>query len=228
MNLLKTNIAQHATIRLVHSGRLKPSALKPLAPTEELQKQLSDLEGATSGRLEAETRGLDDLDHRELVFAVPHAAFINASFAYPRATGNRFNGPGRGAWYCGFLVETAIAEVGFHLTRELGYIARYENTSEYGEMLADFIGQFHDLRNENPLPTCLDPDPSKGYPAGQLLANNLRSQESSPGLIYPSVRHSGGTCLVAFRPNVVQNVRQGDMWRLTWAGTPAYSYSKIP
>jgi hypothetical protein len=213
-------------VRLVHSGRLKPPALAPLAPSEDLLERLSELEGATSGRLEAETHGLGNLDPRELVFNVPHAAFINASFAYPRATGNRFNAADRGAWYCGFVVETAIAEVGFHLTRELNYIGRYENTSEYGEMLADFIGRFHDLRAVDPAPACLDPDPTVGYPAGQGLARELLAV-GSPGLVYPSVRHQHGTCLVAFRPSVVQNVRQGAMWRLTWAGLPTYAFEKI-
>lgn len=226
MNVPTSAVAQEATVRLVHSGRLKPPALAPLAPNEDLLERLSELEGATSGRLEAETHGLGNLDPRELVFNVPHATFINASFSYPRATGNRFNGPDRGAWYCGFIVETAIAEVGFHLTRELNYIGRYENTSEYGEMLADFIGRFHDLRAVDPVPACLDPDPTVGYPAGQALARELLGK-GSPGLVYPSVRHRHGTCLVAFRPSVVQNVRQGAMWRLTWAGTPTYSFEKI-
>jgi hypothetical protein len=221
-----TAIAQEATVRLVHSGRLKPPALAPLAPSEDLLERLSELEGATSGRLEAETHGLGNLDPRELVFNVPHAAFINASFAYPRATGNRFNAADRGAWYCGFVVETAIAEVGFHLTRELNYIGRYQNTSEYGEMLADFIGRFHDLRAVDPAPACLDPDPTVGYPAGQGLARELLAV-GSPGLVYPSVRHQHGTCLVAFRPSVVQNVRQGAIWRLTWAGFPTYAFEKI-
>jgi hypothetical protein len=197
-----------------------------LAPSEDLLGRLSELEGATSGRLEAETHGLGNLDPRELVFNVPHAAFINASFAYPRATGNRFNAADRGAWYCGFVVETAIAEVGFHLTRELNYISRYENTSEYGEMLADFIGRFHDLRAVDPAPACLDPDPIVGYPVGQGLARELLAV-GSPGLVYPSVRHQHGTCLVAFRPSVVQNVRQGAIWRLTWAGLPTYAFEKI-
>jgi RES domain-containing protein len=218
-------IAQRATVRLVHSGRLKPSVLEPLAPTAGLLTALTELEGATSGRLEAETRGLGGLDPRELAFNVPHANFINAAFAYPRTTGNRFNGPERGAWYCGFDVATAIAEVGFHLTRELDYIGRYDNTSDYAEMLADFIGLYHDLRGAASPPPCLHPDPAIGYPAGQELAAALMA-EGSPGLIYPSVRHRDGTCLVAFRPAVVQNVRQGAMWRLTWAGSRAYAASQ--
>jgi RES domain len=48
------------------------------------------------------------------------ANFINAAFVYfrPREL-NRFNGPGRGAWYAALAVETCQAEVAFHLAREL-------------------------------------------------------------------------------------------------------------
>jgi hypothetical protein len=27
--------------------------------------------------------------------------------------------------------------------------------------------------------------------------------------VYPSIRHKGGTCLACFRPDLVQNLRQG-------------------
>ena len=57
-----------------------------------------------------------------------------------------------------------------------------------------------------------------GYPAGQALARDLAGR-SSNGIVYPSVRQPGGTCLVAFRPDLVQNVRQGDLWRLQWQGS---------
>src|SRR3546814_4610959 len=32
----------------------------------------------------------------------------------------------------------------------------------------------------------------------------------------PSVRRPEGTCLIAFRPHVVRNMRQGAIWRLEW------------
>mgnify|MGYP006155700657 CR=1 FL=1 len=40
------------------------------------------------------------------------------------------------------------------------------------------------------------------------------------GIIYPSVRHQGGTCFAILRPAAVQSVRQGDVWRLSWKGRP--------
>jgi hypothetical protein len=40
------------------------------------------------------------------------------------------------------------------------------------------------------------------------------------GVIYPSVRHPAGTNLACFRPALVGNVRKGQAYRLTWAGSP--------
>ena len=45
---------------------------------------VAEIEGATSGRLIAEERGLGGLTADELVHGVPHAKFINASFAYAK------------------------------------------------------------------------------------------------------------------------------------------------
>ncbi len=216
-----TEIAQRDTVRLVHSGRLKPPALERLASRPELVTSLNDLEQATS----AGARGITELDPREMVYGVPHQNIINAAFAYSRANGNRFNGPKRGAWYCAFDVETAIAEIGFHLTRELDYVGRYDNVGDYAAFLADFIGLYHDLRSARPAPPCLHPDQTIGYPAGQELAAALM-REGSAGLIYPSVRYRGGICLAVFRPAAVQNVREEETWRLTWAGRREYTISR--
>ena len=114
---------------------------------------------------------------------------------------------------------TSAQEVGFHRTRELGFIGRYEDEARYVELLADFIGDFPDLHGE--AHRSLDPDPEAGYPAGQALAADLR-REGYRGLIYPSVRHDGGRCFVAFDPGIIQNVRPGASWKFVWKGVPEF------
>ena len=221
-------LAQHDTIRLVPSARLKEASLAPLVDNDEEYEALVALEYATHGRLEAQASGLDDLDPKELVFGVPCFTFINAAFCYPRPGGNRFNDEHRGAWYCGFEVETSLAEVRYHLTRALHDAGMFYNTTDYAELFADFIGVFQDLILDNPRPDCLDPDIDVGYPAGQALAKKLRGEKGVSGIVYPSVRQSGGTCLVALYPAVVQNVRQGGLWRMTWSGKPEPTITQNP
>ena len=198
----------------------------PLAANHGALEDLASLESATNGRLRAEQSGLPDLAPQELVFGRPGQTFINAAFTHTRQGGNRFNDENRGAWYCAFEVETSVAEVSYHLTRELANIGRFENITDYAELLADFIGSFHDSRGQNPRPDYLNPDPAIGYPAGQALARELRSQGGN-GIVYSSARRGGGTCLVALRPDLVQNFRQGEIWRLEWQGTPQPSVSRV-
>jgi RES domain-containing protein len=214
-----TLLTQRDTVRLIPTGRLKDPVLLPLAPDPAALDELAQLESATNGRLRAEEAGLPDLDPRELLFGRAGRTFVNAAFTHTRPGGNRFNGDERGAWYAAFEARTALAEVAYHLARELEAIGRFENVTDYAELLADFVGRFHDLRGAG-VETCLDPDTAIGYPAGQALARRLRAEENSNGIVYPSVRRRGGTCLVAFRPDLVQNLREGGIWRLEWHGSP--------
>jgi RES domain-containing protein len=219
-------IALERTVRLVATARLRDPVLLQLVGERYLD-DLVEIEGATNGRLAAEQQGTEALDARELVGGLPHANFINAAFAYfrPREL-NRFNGPGRGAWYAALHVETCKAEVGFHLTRELQRVNDFNAVVDYAEMFASFAGEFVDLRSVNPRPDCLHPDPAVGYPAGNSLAELIRNNGHN-GIIYPSVRHEEGTCLVALWPAAVQSVAQGRVLRAAWTGNPTPIWGEL-
>ena len=205
-------------VRLVSTARLRKPVLADLVGEEDLDT-LAEIEGATSDRLLRQRRGGAGISPKEFVFGVPGHSFINAAFAYARPRSlNRFNGPNRGAWYAAFEVETAIAEVSFHLTRELDNIGVYETMVDYAELFASFAGEFLDLRNlPDPQPECLNPDIEIGYPHGNAVADAARTKGLN-GIIYPSVRRKGGTCLVALIPHAVQSVAQGQVIRLVWKG----------
>lgn len=206
------------TVRLAPTANRRPSVLKALVDDADLDA-LWEIESATSTRLVAEGRGLDDLNASEFVFGVPHAKFINAAFAYARPRElNRFNDSGRGAWYAALDVETCLQEVAFHMTRFLGQTGEYRAAVEYVELHASLAGEFVDLR-EGCDHDCLGRDPAVAYPLGNALANAARARGLN-GIIYPSVRHDGGTCFAALWPHAVQSVAQGAYWRLEWADDP--------
>jgi RES domain-containing protein len=214
------------TVRLVASARLREAILKPLVDSEEEFQQLAEIESATNARLVAQERGTDGLDPKELIYGVPHAAFINASFSYAKPLElNRFNGPARGAWYAALEIETALDEVIFHLTEFLSRSGLDHAVVEYSEMFASLAGRFLDLRGQAGHPS-LNPDKSAGYPAGNALADSVRNKGLN-GIIYPSVRHAGGTCVVALWPHAVQSVVQGGVIRLTWAGASVPKIERI-
>lgn len=212
-------VAHPRTVRLVSTARLRAPVLAPLADSDDELSELAEIEAATSSRMQAQVTGISGLAANELVYDVPHAHFINASFAYakPREP-NRFNGETRGAWYAALAVETCLAEITFHMTDFLARTGVFEAVAEYAEMFCSVSGEFLDLR---PMPAhpALSTDKTRGYPEGNRLALEAR-RAGLNGIVYPSVRHPGGTCFAILRPAAVQSVRQGDVWRLTWKGRP--------
>ncbi|MET0266055.1 MAG: RES family NAD+ phosphorylase [Duganella sp.] len=214
-----TTLRQFDTCRLLPSrfADIEDSVLAPLADSDAHLRDLFDLDNATNARLRTQNGGASGISVDELVFGVPNFRIVNAAFTYARPEGSRFNDGRRGAWYCAFDAATALAEVAFHKTVEYAEINRFDDSVQYQCMLADFSATFHDLRGQPRYQDCLAPD---NYLASQLLAEQLLDG-GALGLIYPSVRHPGGTNLACFRPALVGNVRRGAAYRLTWQGNPA-------
>jgi RES domain-containing protein len=213
-----TQLRQFDTVRLIPSrfADAEDSVLAPLAENDAVLRDLFDLDNATNDRLRGESGLLPGIGMDELVFGVPNFRMINAAYTYARPEGSRFNDGERGAWYCAFEPETALAEVSFHKTVEYQEIGRFDDSVTYQALLADFTAVFHDIRAGADWADCLAPD---SYIASQRLAAGLL-EAGSMGIIYPSVRHPGGTNLACFRPALVGNVRKGNAYRLTWAGSP--------
>lgn len=226
-------LAEPRLVRLVATARLRDPVLHLLLRDPSLGvvdpdtlarrvAELAEIEGATSTRLTHEAT-------QAAVFprGRPHAAFVNAAFAYPRPReANRFNSRHFGAWYAAWAVTTCLAEVAFHLGRELARAGDLRATVDWAELWASFAGDYVDLRGVAPRPACLDPDPAIGYPAGNGLAAAARDAGLN-GIVYPSVRDAAGTCLVALWPHAVQSVAQGAVWRTEWVGAARPNVSRL-
>lgn len=212
------------TVRLVSTARLRPPVLEALVSADEIEA-LAEIEGATSARLIAQERGTEGIGRQELVYGIPYAAFINAAFAYakPRQP-NRFNAR-RGAWYAALDVTTCMREVAWHMADFLAKSGVLKGVVEYSEMFASMAGEFVDLRGA-PTDRRLDPDPAIGYPAGNALADAARARGLN-GIVYPSVRHAGGTCIVALMPHAVQSVAPGAVYRFVWSGSPDPAIARV-
>lgn len=216
--LKTTIIAKEKSIRLVSSARARDSVLKALVDETEFDI-LAQIEGATSTRLKAQGRGIDGLDPKELVFGVSCETFINASFAYSKPLElNRFNGPTRGAWYAALEVETCIAEVKFHITEFLYESGKFKTKVQYAELFASLAGEYLDLF-ATPDHAALHENPNISYPVGNQIAEYALAQKLN-GIVYPSVRKSGGTCFAVLRPSAVQSVTQGGLWNFEWNDNP--------
>jgi len=210
-------VRQIDTHRLVPSRHLRPDAsvLAAIAGDADDLQAVLDLDAATNDRLLAAEQRLPAIGLEELVFAVPHADVVNAAFCHAHPLGARFSGPERGAWYAAFELATSQAEVAFHKSVQLAEIGRFEDSVTYDDYVADVSASFHDLRRARGFAACLDP---RSYVASQALAEQLLAA-GSLGVVYPSVRRRGGTCVACFRPALVSNVRRGATHRFTWTGT---------
>ena len=208
-------VRQLDTHRLIPSRHLPrgDSVLVAIADDDAHLQALFDLDLATNDRLAAEHQLLPGIGLEELVFGVPHATVINASFCHAHPLGGRFNGPDRGAWYAGFDLATSQAEVAFHKSVQLAEIGRFEDSVTYDDYRADFSANFHDLRRARGFRDCLAPD---RYIESQALAERLL-EAGSLGVVFPSVRGSG-VCVACFRPALVANVRRAKVYRFTWTG----------
>jgi hypothetical protein len=220
--LPETVFTDPETIRLISTAYIDEPALAPLSDDADGLDFLEQLESLTSRRQGLGMPLPAGLKRAELLSEASGYGwtFINAAFCYTRPAGNRFNDASRGAWYAAFgplAIETAQAEVAFHLSRELENVGVFENVTAYRELVAGFTATMADLRSR-PDEACLSPDPEIAYPEGQRLARELAAARIA-GLLYPSARHEDGECLVAFRPNLVQNVRPGRKWVFTWTGS---------
>jgi RES domain-containing protein len=209
-------VRQRATHRMI-AARYSPSGsvLSSISDNDSMLADLAELDGATNDRLLGEEGLLPGISVQELVYGVRYASIVNAAFTHKNPAGSRFNDGTRGAWYAGVERATSIAEVAYHRGRQLENIDwKEEERSTYDDYLADFTTEFHDLRGADheaparqyrkflkpgPVPAC--------YAESQQLARTLLAAKSN-GLIYPSVRNPGGTCIACFRPALVYNVRR--------------------
>lgn len=191
------------------------SVLTRLTDDPDTLDAIFELDNATNDRLLAESRLLPGIDERELVFGIPSYRIINAAFCHPSPGGSRFNNSDRGAWYASYEVETSQREVAYHRQLWLKETKWDEpDTADYMDYLADFRADFHDLRSSKKHSNCLSPT---SYVASQALSSELLALGSA-GIVYPSVRRRGGTCIACFRPVLVTNVRKGNVYQLQFDG----------
>jgi hypothetical protein len=216
-------VRKYDTSRLIPSKHGGETVLARIADDDPHLQDIFELDQATNDRLLAENNFAPGIASHELIFGVPYFRMVNAAFCHPHPKGSRFNGPDRGAWYAGFEIETAQAEVAHHKWLELVETRWFEETATYIEYRADFSSDFHDLREQSDFAGCLDP---ASYLESQRLAAALLDA-GSLGLVYPSVREPRGTCVVCFRPVVVGNVRKGAMLQFQWSGSPTPTIKEV-
>lgn len=178
--------------------------------------RLARLVGAGAEAVEAEA----DLAREQLTSALPvpraqwyrgkHAEFIMPPFLAPSPS--RFSDGRYGVLYSAFALETAATEHGYHLQFFLqsaraprGFFRRQHITLQAKRPVPD-------LRRDDP--ALFDPN---DYRIAQERGSCVRA-DGAPALVYPSVRHRGGTCVAFFIPSSIGQVRLLDTIAYAWDG----------
>jgi RES domain-containing protein len=172
-----------------------------------------ELEALTNPRLRAALGPIQRIPLADRVVG-PGSAFIMASFAYPRAA--RFSDAEHGAYYAARELATAVAEVVFHRAR----FAASTRTPpmDFDERVAEATieGEFVDLRELPDDAAIYDPDPMH-YALAQAEAARLR-EGGAGGIVYRSVRRTGGECVAVFIPRLIRDARTTHYLGLRWDG----------
>jgi hypothetical protein len=147
----------------------------------------------------------------------PGASWLMAPFTHVSPDRpSRFTDGSYGVLYVGRVFETALFETIHHHARFMARTAEAPGwTSQFREIVLSVTADLHDLRGAE----------AAGHPAlnhedyvvSQSLARTLRAA-GSDGVVYPSIRHSGGECAALFYPDGAANPIQGRHLDYHWDG----------
>lgn len=199
--------------------RLINSAFPPIDLFEDIADPkdwalLAQAEGRTNPRL-SQSIGRLDLIPRNRRVGGAGASYVMAPFVHCSTDRpGRFHDGSYGAFYAGDSFETAVAETLHHVGR---FLAATNEVPGWIAEMRELIGQIDtpllDLRGGGYAELLAPAD----YAASQSFAKSQRAQ-GADGIVYPSVRQTGGECIAAFWPAVMHVPTQGRHLRYHWSG----------
>ncbi|WP_320821795.1 RES family NAD+ phosphorylase [Reinekea sp.] len=175
---------------------------------------LAALESDTNDRLLNDAGALALVPLGERIFG-PGSTPVMAAFTHI-GHDNRFNDASIGAYYAALSKQTAIAETRFHRQR-------FMSASNDPPGSVQMRCYSNDMASEVSLESLCAADfrgffgASTQYAASQAYAAERRGTGTA-GFYYPSVRDTGGRCVVAFRPNALTAAVQCGHYEYFWNG----------
>jgi RES domain-containing protein len=205
-----TRFEDTATYRLINSRFPTVGPFDMVADVDAVASLL-ELESFTNDRLNDVLGRLGRVPREDIIIGVPTATLAMGAFLHGHA--GRFNGPELGAWYAALSVKTAIEETLFHHTRRLSLSATgFPNSMEMRELISRPTADLTDIRDVDAPHLYHRND----YTRSQRFGADTRDRRND-GIIYRSVRHNGGICLVLFKPRLIVPITQGDHYQYDWS-----------
>lgn len=142
----------------------------------------------------------------------PGASIVMAAFTHIGRP-SRFSDGSYGVYYAAHSLETAVRETAYHRAR---FLASTQEPACEVDMRA-YVGRpvkpLLDIRSSR-YDSLHDPD---SYAVSQTFAKPHR-ERGEWGLVYRSVRHAGGECIAAFKPQAVSIPLAGAALAYVWDG----------
>jgi hypothetical protein len=176
---------------------------------------LMALEQLTNPRVRDEVGDIALVPPEERVSG-PGASYVMAAFTHLNPRGSRFSDGTYGVYYAAEALETAIAETVFHFEAFARDSADPPRSEDMRVLVGTLGESFEDVAA---LPAAeqaaiMDPD---SYAASQHYAKPIWAAGAN-GIVYPSVRHTDGQCIGAFRPRAVGLPHQERHLKYRWNG----------
>jgi hypothetical protein len=210
-----SRVAWHPCWRLVPSRFPPVGVFDRVAAPEDLEIIFA-IEALTNDRLLDESGDIALVPPEDRVSG-PGTTPIMAAFTHLNPEGSRFTDGSYGVYYAGKDLDTAIAETRFHKARFLAATNEPPIEIDMRSYASDLNSALHDIRRmQARIPAVYTDDPASYLPP-QTLAKALRDAGSN-GIVYDSVRYSGGECAAVFKPRALSPARQGPHFCYVWNG----------
>ncbi len=201
--------------------RLVPSRFPPVGVFDRVASPddaiaAMELESLTNDRIRIAIERSAALPDTDWVVGVPGATLVMAAFLHAAPEGGRFNGPKLGAWYAARDLQTAMRETIHHHTRRLAASDMgFDASITMRELVCTLDVRLLDLRGRHAEhPSLYDRD---DYTASQAFGEAVRARGDT-GIVWTSVRHPAGECVVIYRPRTLLPVMQGRHIEYRWHG----------
>ena len=169
------------------------------------------IESLTNDRLRDESGAAPLVPPQDRLYA-PGASIVMAAFTHIGRP-SRFSDGRYGVYYAARTLETAVRETTFHRARFLAATSEPAGEIDMRAYVGRPIKPYLDIRGMK-YTTLHDPH---DYSAPQEFAKPLRDA-GAWGLVYRSVRHEGGECIAAFKPQAISIPIAGAALAYIWDG----------
>lgn len=201
----------HRIYRVVASKHPPTNVFQDIVPARQMEMAWF-LEGLTNDRLRDES-GEAPLVTAEDRLHGTGASIVMAAFTH-LGRASRFSDGSYGVYYAARSLETAVRETAYHRGRFLAATAEAPGEIDMRAYAGRPLKPFLDVRGPK-FTELHDPD---DYAPPQAFAKPRQSQ-GDWGIVYRSVRHQGGECIAAFRPQAVSIPVSGAALAYVWDGT---------